>query len=584
MILSAGRIHAAIADAAHPDFDLTEVPFPSKFKTMGISFLKDGRMVLSVTDFVGGGQVEAAKSAAVKVYLVSGYDGTAAASVKMEEISNTWYQLVGLVVAEEKVYVSDRDGFYQILQLAANAAPAQNRKLIVKWPDENTWNTTFQWHQFVFTPIYNKGFFYAPYSGSIRGGGPSDANPTSHMSGGFLKWDLATAKLEAIAGGFRSPNGANLDSATGEMFVADNQGSWLPSSTFARILPGKFYGHRQVPQTLNSAGAVTATHPPNWAEGLPYDPPVAWLPHGDVRASPSQPVRIRSGKYAGDWLMGDVNNPGLIRVGLDKVGDGYNGAVFFFSKGTKNSAINRLAWGPDGALYMGTLSTISGNWPNGNDNAFYRLAPKPAATAFEMKAVRSLSDGLELEFTQPVNPAAAAADFSAEQWQYIRQPGYGEGRQPTQRLTVAGAEISADGLRVHLKIAGLIPDRVVHVKHAGLASAAGKTAWNDETWFTHNYISTRSWSAATAVRESGRTGATSAGALKVRNTIRGILSAAIEAEGPWQAVLTAPDGTVLARASGIGASEITLRHAPVTGVGILSVRFAGGVLARKVCF
>jgi hypothetical protein len=554
--------HAGIADAVHPDFDLTEVPFTAKYKTMGVDFLKDGRMVMAVTDFVGGGEVPAKPSAAVKVLLVSGYNG-AAAGLKVQEISNTWLQLVGSLVVQDKIYVSDRDGFYEIPDLTGSA-PATNRKLVVKWPDENTWNTSFQWHQFVFTPVYKDGFFYAPYSGSIKPGGPSDAKPTSSKTGAFLKWDL-TGKMEAFAGGFRSPNGAGINDATGEMFVADNQGSWLPASTFALMKQGRFYGHRQ-----------NAPNPANWAEKLPYEPPVAWLPHGEVRDSPSQPVVIKTGKYAGDWLIGDVDNPGLIRVALDKVGDGYNGAVFFFTKGTKSAAINRMAWGPDGALYMGSLATISGNWPNGNDQAFYRLAPKASgANTFEMKSVRSLSDGLEVEFTQPVNPATAAAGaFSAEQWQYIRQPEYGIGRQPTQKLTVSGTEVSSDGLRVHVKIAGMVADRVVHMKHAGVMSAAGKAAWNDETWFTLNTLASRSWNAV-GVRDLARVSLPQA-RLRSWKSGAGILTVAVEARGAWRMKLVAPNGAILAAQSGRDAEEIRFRHIEGSGIGILKLELEDG--------
>jgi hypothetical protein len=579
-----GRSEATIADAPHPDFDLTEVPFPAKIKTMGLAFLKDGRMVVAVTDFVGGGEVPAKASPAVKVYLVSGYAGGGVA-FKMEEISNTWFQLVGVTLVQDKLYVSDRDGFYEIPQLAAGGDLSKNRRLVVKWPDEGTWNNGFQWHQFAFTPKYKDGFFYAPYSGSIKPGGPSDASPTSKLTGGFLKWDLA-GKLEAFAGGLRSPNGAGINEATGEMFVADNQGSWLPSSTFALMKPGKFYGHRQ---TKTSAGG--ATHPANWAEALPYEPPVAWLPHGDVRDSPSEPILIQSGRYAGDWLLGDVDNPGLIRIGLDKVGDGYNGAVFFFSKGTKSAAINRLSWGPDGALYMGSLATISGNWPNGSDQGFFRLAPKAssaaASAAFEMKSVRSLADGLELEFTQPVNASTAVAgNFIAEQWQYIRQAEYGIGRQATQKLTVSGTEISADGKRVHLKIAGLLADRVVHVKHTGVQSAAGKAPWNDETWYTLNYPSTRGWNAV-GLRRVAQGGAGPQGSLKISLGAEGALVASIQARGPWKATLVSLDGRVLFSGSGTGVAELRIPRSAGAGsaradMGILRVDMEGGTLVRSV--
>ena len=183
--------------------------------------------------------------------------------------------------------------------MGSPAVPAANRRLIVKWPDAGHWNFGPFWHQWAFTPLYKDGFFYAPYSGSILTGGWSNADATSPLSGAFLKWDLA-GNLSAYAGGLRSPNGAALDPATGDMFVTDNQGSWEPTSSFMRMRPGRFYGHRQTAMDIDDSGNVLNTRPPNFAEGLAYDPPVAWLPHGLVRSSPSQPARIPGGAYAGD--------------------------------------------------------------------------------------------------------------------------------------------------------------------------------------------------------------------------------------------------------------------------------------------
>ena len=559
---------AGLADTSvHPDYILKTVPFPEKFKTMGLNFMKDGRMVVTVMNEISG-DVPSTATTNTKVMMVTGYNQDDPAKLKIEEISNTWLQLVGSTVANDKLYVSDRDGFYEIPELTKPKDITNNKKLIVKWPNENNWPQGFMWHQFAFTPIYNKGFFYAPYSGSINHGGPSDVEATSHMSGAFLKWDL-TGKLEAFAGGLRSPNGANVDEATGDMFVTDNQGGWFPASTFQQMKPGKFYGHRQTPP-----------HLPNWAERLPYEPPTAWLPYATVRASPSQPVVIPQGKFAGDWVIGDVNSPGLIRVALDKVNDIYNGAVFFFSQGMGNAAVNRLAYGPDGSLYIATLQTIAGNWPEGNLQSIYRLIPNPKATAFEMRAVRSLADGLELEFTQPVDAdKVVISAFKAVQWQYIRQAGYGTGKQPDEVLAISGVDVSQDKMRVHLKIAGLVIDRTIKIKHTGLTSD-GKAPFNDESWFTLNALSTRTWNTVTGIEKN-----------VVRNTIAGdailhldgpgLMTVKVEAVGNWNATLVSSNGSVVSHKSGTGTSEFQMGGSSYSGLH-LRVEMHDGTLVKKI--
>ncbi len=531
--------------------------------------MKDGRMVLAVIDDIGQGEVHKTSNTNTEVMMVTGYDQDDPAKLKIEKISNTWSELIGATVANDKLYVSDRDGFYEIPQLTNPTDVTKNRRLVVKWPDENTWAQGFQWHQFAFTPIFTKGFFYAPYSGSIKQGGQSNVDATTKMSGAFLKWDLS-GKLEGFAGGLRSPNGANVDEATGDMFITDNQGSWFPASTFQQIKQGKFYGHRQTPPNL-----------PNWAESLPYDPPTAWLPYRTVRSSPSQPIVIPQGNFAGDWLIGDVTHPGLIRVALDKVNGIYNGAVFFFTQGMNLAALNRLAYGPDGSLYLASLRSIGGNWPDGPIAGIYRLTAKPKATAFEMRAVRSLADGLELEFTQPVDAdKVVASAFIAKQWQYIREAAYGGGKQADQTLTISGVDVSTDKMRVHLKIAGMVIDRTIHVKHTGITSG-GKAPWNDESWFTLNAISTRTWTAVTGIGKSVARNAVAGHAL-LHLDGPGLISVKVEAVGNWNATLVSSNGAIVSHQSGTGTSQFQMGGASQSGLHFLRVEMHDGTLVKKV--
>lgn len=575
LALGAAAASGGIPESAHPDFDLGIVPLPEKYKVMGLDFLPDGRMVLATTDFIGGGEVPNAPSPLHKILLVSGVTGSNPVP-QVTEIATNWLQPAGTVVANGKLYVSDRDGFYEILQLSAPADLKANRRLIMKWPDDGSWNTTFQWHQWVFTPIYRQGSFYGPYSGSIRPGGPSNVEQTNLFAGAFLKWD-STGKMEKYAGGLRSPNGANLDEATGDMLVADNQGSWLPASTVALMKPGRFYGHSNVSSLPTSA---------NWAETLPYEPPVAWLPHGSVRASPTQPIAFKSGTYAGHWLLGDINHPGILRIAVDKVEESpANGAVFWFSQGTLNAAINRMAWGPDGALYIGTCLTIAGNWPGGDKKDFYRLAPKAAPAAFEMKAIRSLKDGLEVEFTTPVDPATVTpAHFTGlKMWEYKRQETYGAGKQPDQTLALSETAVSADGRRVYLKIADLAANRVVYFKAANVKGAGGKAPWNDEAWFTLNTVSTRAWNAISGIRPRARASALEG--LVSHRVAAGQVMVDIRSAGAWKAVLATPDGGIAATAAGRGASSIRLSRGKARpGLFLLRVDGPEGAIARKLMF
>lgn len=590
---------ADIPEAMHPDFELREMKMPARYKTMGLAFLKDGTLVLATTQSVGGGEVPDANPAH-QVLLVRGISPDSLPEI--EAIADSWNQIAGIVVAQDRLFVSDREGFFEIPELNAPAVPAENRRLVVRWPNEGSWNNGPFWHQWAFTPMYLNGSFYAPYSGSIQPGGWSNANPTSDLSGAFLKWDLQGG-LTAFAGGLRSPNGANFDPATGEMFVTDNQGSWLPSSTFLRIRRDRFYGHRQSTPDLDAEGNVLGTHPANFAEALPYDPPVAWLPHGSVRSSPSQPIVIPpgQGRFSGDWLIGDVNNEGLVRVALDRVGEACNGAVFRFGKGMGYAAINRMAAAPDGGIVIGTITRL-GNWPAGDNSPLFLLKAREQAAAFDFKAVRVLADGVELEFTQPVNPdSVSPGHFQVKSWRYIRQKEYGIGRQPDETRTVMAAEASKDRKRVHLVLSGLAEDRVLYIKAVGVVSSGGKDLWNDESWFTLNAISARTWDPGSTTASARKVAAPAfAMAALSRQGILEVTFVRPGSAGPGDAspaivdaALYAPSGAKLAEASGIaGGSPVRFaRPAAGPGVYLLKARARGapgslgnGPATQRVCF
>lgn len=550
MSLAMGAAWGAPPATVHPLYDLKVVPLPELYRTMGIGFLGDGRMILAVTDFKGGGEVPAPRAGS-KVLAVSGLDGDMK-NVRVKEIANNFRQPSGLTVADGKIYVADRDAFYHILDPDFTGDLAQNRKLVVKWPDEGNWKYGFAWHHWVFTPVHWKGLFFAPNSGSIVPGGPSDVGPATRMDGAFLQWDTA-GKMEAFAGGLRSPNGAGINAA-GEMFVTDNQGSWLPGSTFMQMKPGRFYGHRQSPPAE-----------PNWAESLPYQPPVAWLPEPEVRNSPTEPAVIPAGPYAGDWIMGDNNNYGLIRIALDKVKGEYQGGVFWFSQGFSDlkfcsgtqgaPAINRLAFGLDGGLYIGTFEKVVGTpaWSGCGPAPFFKLSPRAGGEVFEMRAIRSMQDGFEIEFTEQVDPGTISAGrFTVKQEKYTRNPQYGIGRGGYKPRSVTKAELSADRKRVHLVVRDLtFLDVVTSFNLDSIRSTRGAELWSKEAWYTLNAISERSWDPVSTPKPPASPSGLET-LIKIRTVVPGTLEIGVELEGHYRLDLRSLDGRLIARRAGWG--------------------------------
>jgi hypothetical protein len=289
------------------------------------------------------------------------------------------------------------------------------------------------------------------------------------------------------AGGLRSCNGMGSD-GMGTMLIADNQGSFVPQTPIHMYRAGqplRTYGKRQA-TVANAYGFTPAptNTTRNWAEDLPYQPPVIWIPD-NVGQSGSQPFYLDRGPYKGDWLVGDVNAPALGRLHLDNVdGSGnYQASLHLFTSGIDNAtsgtspgkAINRMTWSPDSAIYVGTLLN-RGDWPSGAAGPMTRIAFRDSA-AFEVLAVRSRknaagdSNGVEIFFSQPLNPATAIpSNFALYQLAQILTANYGcvgsTGRPCFSQVPqVTGLTLSHDHRKVFLTIA--TPDTSIGASHIG---------------------------------------------------------------------------------------------------------------------
>src|SRR5690606_3108539 len=187
------------------------------------------------------------------------------------------------------------------------------------------------------------GRLYFALSACILKGGKSCGEQTRDR-GRLLRAALATGRVETVASGLRTPNGVAV-TPDGALLVTDNQGDWLPASKLIRVEPGADYGWRPPGQTPDPDRTT---------------PPTLWLPHNEIANSPTQPLVLTRGPYAGQVIFGDVYNGGLKRAALEEVAGTWQGAAFHFSGGLGGPA-NRLIEVPGGGLVVGEIGS-RGNW------------------------------------------------------------------------------------------------------------------------------------------------------------------------------------------------------------------------------
>ncbi|MER7575890.1 ricin-type beta-trefoil lectin domain protein [Streptomyces sp. NPDC126514] len=447
----------------HPNYTLTNLR-PSGFEPQvsAMDWLPDGRLAVATW---GG-----SNNTTGEVYLLSNVTGdTGPQKVTAKKVAQGLKEPMGITHVDGKLYVSQKHELTELNDTNGDEVTDQYRK-VASWPFGGNF------HEFAFGLLHREGFFYLNLSVSINyGGATTDPQPAPNR-GTAIKVNKATGEVSYIAGGLRTPNGIGFG-PEGELFATDNQGGWLPSSKLVHIKQGRFFNHY--------------TNPDGPFDSQPVTKPVLWLPQGEIANSPSTPLLLKDGTFAGQMLFGDVTYGGIQRGYLEKVGGEYQGAVFRLTQGLE-AGVTRISVGPDGALYAGGLGA-GGNWGQEGKLAYglQKLTPN-GTNAFDIRAMRAVPGGFALEYTQPVSQdtaAGLAGGYKIKQWRYVPTAAYGGPKVDEETLTAQSATLSADRKTVTLTIPGLKADRVVHVRSPRpFSSTSGEALWSTEAWYTLNQL------------------------------------------------------------------------------------------------
>lgn len=295
--------------------------------------------------------------------------------------------------------------------------------------------------------------------------------------------------MEPWATGMRSPAGLGI--IDGELFYTDNQGDWIGSGGLWPVDKGDFMGN---PAGLNWTGLpgsplkltteqfhskIDPRRVPD-GEGGYLRPenivdeefvtladmkkeipelrlPAVWLPYGFLGISTSEPISIPEGVFGpfeGQVLIGDQGMSMISRVFLEKVNGEHQGASFAFRSGF-NSGVLRMGWAKDGSLFVGETNRGWGSAGEATEG-LERLVWNEVVP-FEMKAVRAMPDGFEIEFTKPVDKKTAGdlASYSVDSFNYKYHPVYGSPPVNSEKCNVVGVKLSEDGRKARIVVDNL---------------------------------------------------------------------------------------------------------------------------------
>ncbi|HKP94310.1 MAG TPA: hypothetical protein VJ385_01015 [Fibrobacteria bacterium] len=454
------------ADVVHPGWTVVNLRPNAAFQPMvtGLGFLSDGSLVVSHW----GGSHDKVQTRQMNgaVYIVKNVTGDKPSPVVTTYAENL-EDPVGMLVKDDRIYVTGGEKMLELPDADKNGK-AEAARAVVTIPG------THARHEFLFSGLFKDGKFWMnPSSAKDIGGGLPGWGQKNPNRGTMMSVDPATGAYEVFAMGLREPNGIGIG-PEGEIFAPDVQGNWLPSCKLINVRKGRFYGFKHEPAET-------------W-DNMKESPPAVYLPQGELSRAPGNPLYIPTGKYAGQMFLGDVASGGIRRIFLEKVDGEYQGAAFFFSFGLEGGP-NRLAWGPDGYLYVGICGQGAG-WSYKQDYGLQKMKPNDKVV-FEMLSIRSRKNGMEIQYTDEINAAAAdKAGYTVRTWNYAPTSDYGGSKIDTRIMTVAATQVSPDRKSVYLDIPGLAAGKVVYIGlNAGIASKAGDAVWTKETWYSLNAIS-----------------------------------------------------------------------------------------------
>jgi cytochrome c551/c552 len=329
--------------------------------------------------------------------------------------------------------------------------------------------------------------------------------------------------LEPWATGMRSPCGLGM--IDDEFFYDDNQGDWQGSGGIFHLTKGSFTGHPAGLRWTNlSNSPVKLTTEQLYAkvdqrqikkEGQYIKPeniidekdpaflfqvknafpetrlPAVWLPHGVLGISNAELIKDETGgkfgPFDGQIFVGDQGQSKVVRVVMEKVKGEYQGVAFEFRSGFQ-SGVLRMNWGHDGSMYAGLTNRGWGS--AGTSTAGLQRLMWTGKTPMEMKTVKAMPDGFEIEFTLPVDAKTAEVldSYAGRSYLYKYHPVYGSPTVNEEKINIKGVKVSSDGMKVRVVTDNLRQYYLHEINVGGIRSTTGLPVLHSTAYYTLNNI------------------------------------------------------------------------------------------------
>jgi len=411
------------------------------------------------------------------------------------------HEALGLAYKDNALYVAQRGELTKLVDRNGDGR-ADVYETIYSWP------LSGHYHEYSFGPkIAADGSLFV--SGNVAFGNEEWWRGESRVPWrGWIMKISPDGKMEPWATGMRSPCGLGI--VDGELFYDDNQGDWMGSGGLWHVKKGSFTGHPAGLRWTNSENSpvkitteqfyakidarqvkkegrfvkpenIVEEKDPDFLFELKKDfpeltLPSVWLPHGILGISNAEIVQDdtngKFGPFAGQVFVGDQGQSKIMRVVMEEVNGAMQGVAFDFKQGFQ-SGVLRMNWGHDGSLFVG--ETNRGWGSAGTTNSGFQRLIWTGKMPFEMKTVRAMPDGFEIEFTLPVERRSAEDlnSYGGRSFIYKYHPVYGSPTVNEEPLKIRGVKVSEDGMKVRVVIDNLRQYYLHEISVGGIRAQSG---------------------------------------------------------------------------------------------------------------
>lgn len=368
-------------------------PYKTDFRSGGFDFFSDGKSA-AFCDLNGD------------IWLCTGLEGDFQ-NVEWRKIASGLFECLGLKIVDDKIYVTGKDQITKLHDLNGDGEidyyECFNNDIMI----------THNFHEFTFDLDTDKdGNFYIAKASPVKGGGRG-FDATQPHNGVIFKISPDGKKSEVVANGLRAPGGLGI-SPDGVLTTGENEGTYVPACKITWSEGGEFHGVRHDGNKGSEKKGVAK--------------PLVWLPMWVDNSGASQIwlENDKFGPFKGDMLHLSYGQSAVYKASVERVDGQVQGAVVKLPIKLYSSAMRPRVNPVSQEMY---ILGFKGYQTNAVNNCAFQRVRYTGETPFMPDEVKTLKNGLVLEFTEELNPEQVfdIRSYQISRWNFHYSEQYGSG-------------------------------------------------------------------------------------------------------------------------------------------------------------